>query len=151
MEQVDGRQGTWITTPAPGTATVENGALHAVTTTGSWASLSTVIANGECYDASAYTGISFRIMSPTNTSIIFVVPTADTATDYSHWRPPVITVTSDWTTVEVPFSSLGPPPWGAGMELPPDYDPSIQMTAIGFGVGVETELLDLYIDDVTFY
>jgi hypothetical protein len=145
----DGRQGTWITTPS-GMTTVEAGVLHALTTAGSWASTGAVIANTQCYDASRYTGISFKVRSATNTSLIFTVQTPDTAVDFSHMRAPV-TITSTLATVQVPFSSLMRPTFGAGAMLPVGYQAQTKITGIAFGVGTEMERLDLFIDDVMFY
>jgi hypothetical protein len=145
----DGRQGTWVTTPG-GTTIVEAGVLHVSTSSGSWASSGTVIANTMCYDASRYMGISFKVRSPTNTSLLFIVQTPDTAMDFSHMRAP-ITVTPTLATVQVPFASLVKPTFGAGSMLPAGYQAQSKMTGIAFGVATEMEKLDLFVDDVTFY
>ena len=145
----DGRKGTWITTPS-GMTTVEAGALHAVTTAGDWASTGTVIADTMCYDASRYQGISFKAKSASNRSLLFIIQTPETAADFSHMRASV-TIPTDFATVQVPFSSMMKASFGAGSMLPADYKPQAKMTGIAFGVGQQTEKLDLYVDDVTFY
>jgi hypothetical protein len=145
----DGRQGTWITTPS-GMTTVDAGAMHAVTTSGDWASTGTVIANTMCYDASRYTGIQFKVKSATNRSLLFIVQTPETAADFSHMRASV-TIPTDFMTVQVPFSTLMKAGFGAGSMLPADYKAQTRMTGIAFGVGTQTEKLDLFVDDVAFY
>jgi hypothetical protein len=62
-----------------------------------------------------------------------------------------ITVGPAYAEVSVPFAMLERAPFGAGMTLPVDYQPAQHMYAVAFGVGSMKELLDVYLDDVTFY
>jgi hypothetical protein len=150
--QANGGTDVWVVSPAGmGSAIVMTGEMHATTMGGDWASMSTVIGGrAPCLNMSKYVGVKFRIRSPTNTSLIFEVATTETAADYSHMRK-TITVTPAYTEISIPFSGLERAPFGAGMTLPADYKPQEHMSAIAFGVGVMTELLDVYLDDVTFY
>jgi hypothetical protein len=125
--------------------------MHATTTAGVWASMSTVISGqAACLNMSQYTGVKFTIKSATETSLIFEVATVETKLDYSHMRK-TITLGPAYTDVSVAFADLQPPPFGAGMMLPANYKPAEHMYAIAFGVGVMTELLDVYLKNVTFY
>jgi hypothetical protein len=139
----------WVTTPG-GTSTIVAGEMHAVTTMGNYASTSAPVAGTMCLDASKYTGIKFKVHSPTNTSLLFVVVTPETSADSSNFRKQV-TITAASTDVTVAFADLMKAPFGAGLALPTTYQPKTRLTAIGFGVGVMTEKLDLFLDDVTFY
>jgi hypothetical protein len=140
-----------------GTVTPVAGALHLTTLPGSkWSSAATVIgATGPgmvtCVDVTnKYSGIALKISSPTNKTLVFVVPTPETTADSSHFRKTILVNTAP-TVVQVLFAELGPPSFGAGQVLPLDYKPAQHMTGLGFGVGLETELLDVTIDDVTFF
>jgi hypothetical protein len=150
--QANGGTDVWTVSPAGmGSAVVMDGELHASTTAGDWASMSAVICGrAPCLDMSKYTGVKFKIKSATNTSLIFLVATPETKTDFSHMRK-TITVGTAYAEVSVPFAQLERAPFGDGMALPVDYKPEQHMFAIAFGVGVMTELLDVYLDDVTFY
>ena len=150
--QANGGTDVWTVSPAGmGSAVVMEGELHASTTAGDWASMSAVICGrAPCLDMSKYTGVKFKIKSATNTSLIFLVPTPETKTDFSHMRKTITVGTAD-AEVSVPFAQLERAPFGEGMTLPVDYKPEQHMFAIAFGVGVMTELLDVYLDDVTFY
>jgi hypothetical protein len=150
--QANGGTDVWTVSPAGmGSAVVMGGEMHASTTAGDWASMSTVIGgHSPCLDMSKYTGVKFKIKSATNTSLIFEVATVETKDDYSHMRK-TITVGPAYAEVSVPFAMLERAPFGAGMALPVDYQPAQHMYAVAFGVGSMKELLDVYLDDVTFY
>jgi hypothetical protein len=150
--QANGGTDVWTVSPTGmGSAIVMAGEMHATTTGGNWASLSTPISgHAACLDMNRYAGVSFKIKSATNTSLIYEVATVETAADFSHMRK-TITVTPTYTSISIPFDQLERAPFGAGMILPADYKPQEHMFAIAFGVGVMTELLDVFLDDVTFY
>jgi hypothetical protein len=150
--QANGGTDVWTVSPAGmGSAIVMGGEMHATTTGGDWASMSTPIGgHAPCLDMSRYTGVSFKIRSASVTSLIFEVATVETAADFSHMRK-TIAVTPTYTAISVPFNQLERAPFGAGMSLPADYKPQQHMFAIAFGVDVMTELLDVFLDDVTFY
>jgi hypothetical protein len=150
--QANGGTDVWTVSPAGmGSAVVMGGEMHASTTAGDWASMSTVIGgHAACLDMSKYAGVKFKIKSATNTSLIFEVATVETKEDFSHMRK-TITVGPAYTEVSVPFAMLERAPFGAGMTLPVDYQPAQHMYAIAFGVSSMKELLDVYLDDVTFY
>jgi hypothetical protein len=147
--QTNGTTDIWTVSPG-GTATIVAGEMRALTTSGIWASASTLVAKTMCVDVSKYAGIKFKIRSATNTALLFTVSTPETEVDFSSFRKQ-ITVTPTSTVVTVPFAELVKPTFGAGMLLPPTYKPETRMKAIGLGVGVMTETLDVYLDDVTFY
>jgi hypothetical protein len=151
-KQANGGTDVWTVSPAGmGSAVVTGGEMHATTTAGPWASMSTVISGqAACLNMSQYTGVKFTIKSATETSLIFEVATVETKVDYSHMRK-TITLGPAYTDVSVAFADLQPPPFGAGMMLPANYKPAEHMYAIAFGVGVMTELLDVYLKNVTFY
>jgi len=155
--EIDGRKGVFVTTPAGGTTTVTDGALVAETTTGSWATTGTTIADGACYDVSAsgYTGFKFTISSPTNTSIKFALTTKETsgtdaggtcATSCSDHPAKVVTVSSSATDICVPFSELVAGGWGTA----PLPTPQNHILGLAWGVVEETEALDLTLDNITF-
>ncbi len=151
--QANGGTDLWSISPA-GMATimVAGGEMHAQSTSGSYASTSTVVGGltAKCVDVTKYSGVKFKIRSPTNTSLLFVVVTPETSPDSSNFRKQ-ITVTPTATTVMVAFADLVKAPFGVGMTLPASYLPAAHMAAIAFGVGTMTELLNIYLDDVTFY
>ncbi|HXI54909.1 MAG TPA: hypothetical protein VNO55_02545 [Polyangia bacterium] len=147
--QANGGTDVWTVSPQ-GTATVVTGEMHAQSTGGNWGSTGTVLGKAKCVDVSKYTGIKFKIRSATNTALLFVVSTPETTGDSSNFRMQ-IAVTPTSTVVTVPFASLVKAPFGAGMALGADYKPAAHLYGIGFGVGVMTELLDIFVDDVTFY
>jgi hypothetical protein len=149
--QVNGTTDVWTASPAGMAAVaIVDGAMHATSTGGDWASTSAVIGGSSCYNVSAYTGIQFRIWSPTHTSIIFVVPTEETKADFTHMRA-TLTVTPEPQVHTIPFAMLQKAGFGAGSMLPAEYQPATRMTGLGFGVGVINEQLNLFVDDVTFY
>jgi len=150
--QQNGGTDVWTVSPVGmGSAVVAGGEMHATTTAGAWASMSTVISGqAACLNMSKYTGVKFTIKSATETSLIFEVATVETKVDYSHMRK-TITLGPAYTDVSVAFADLQRPPFGAGMLLPADYKPAEHMYGIAFGVGVMTELLDVYLKNVTFY
>lgn len=142
----------WSASPAGSTATAMGGALLVKQTMGTWGSVSAVLNKGvTCVNVTGkYTGIKFKISSPTNTSIKFVMVTPETKADSSHYGK-VLTVTATPTEVPVLFTELQKATWGAGGMLAADYKPEQHVVGIGFGVMEEKELMDITLDDVTFY
>jgi hypothetical protein len=148
--QANGGTEVWSVTPG-GTGTSAAGEFHALTTTGNWASAGTLISKGICLDmASKYAGIKFKIRSASNTSLIFGLQTPETKDDASNYRKQ-ITVTPTATVLTIPFADLIKPPFGIGLGLPSTYQPATRMVGIVLGVGMMTETLDIFLDDVTFY
>src|SRR6266404_5941866 len=76
---------TWVVTPS-GMATVAAGEMHGTTTMGTYASASVVLAKGMCLNMSKYTGIKFKIRSPSNTMLVFGIQTPETMTDFSNFN-----------------------------------------------------------------
>jgi hypothetical protein len=151
-KQANGGTDVWTVSPTGmGTATVMTGEMHASTTGGDWGSMSTLISGHlPCLNMSKYTGVKFSIKSATNTMLIFEVATPVEIKDYSYFRK-VLTITPDYTDVMVAFSDLMAPTFGDGMMLPATYKPAEHMNGIAFGVGTMTELLDVYLKNVSFY
>jgi hypothetical protein len=152
-KQANGGTDVWTVSPAGmGSATVMTaGEMHAATTGGNWGSMSTLISGAvPCLNMSKYTGVKFSIKSATNTMLIFEVATPVEINDYSYFRK-VIPVTAAYTDVMVAFSDLMAPTFGVGMTLPATYKPAEHMNGIAFGVGTMTELLDVYLKNVSFY
>jgi hypothetical protein len=143
----------WSASPTGNTATAMDGALKVTQTgTGSWGSVSTLLNKGAtCFNVDGkYMGIKFKISSPSNTSMKFIVVTPETKADSSHFGK-VLTLTSTPTEVSVPWADLMKAGFGAGMMLPSDYKPAQHIIGLGFGVMMEKELMDIVLDDVTFY
>lgn len=144
---------TWVVTPS-GMATVAGGEMHGTTTMGTFASASVVVAKGMCVNMSKYTGIKFKIRSPTNTMLVFGIQTPETMTDFSNFNK-VFAVTATATDVMMPFTDLKPT-FGAGALLPATYMVGEHVRAIAIGivgatVPTQTEKLDIYLSAVSFY
>jgi hypothetical protein len=142
----------WSASPAGAMATAMGGALHITSAAGAWASASTLLNKGAtCFSVDGkYTGIKFKISSPTNKTMKFIVVTPETKADSSHYHK-ILTLTTTPTDTPVLFSELAKSTYGAGMMLPADYKPSQHIIGLGFGVMEMAELMDITIDDVTFY
>src|SRR6266508_1477526 len=137
-------------------------ALHYWGGKGPWgASLALPIAN--CYDASAYDGISFWIKgdpSKGNTQVKFNVQTpvtepamsggACTAGCQDHFAK-MVDITATWTRIKVPWSDLKrlsckdtvPP-------VPANFQPQKQVLSISFQQPDPSKGFDFWIDDITF-
>ena len=144
---------TWVVTPS-GMATVGGGEMHGTTTMGTFASASVVLAKGMCANMSKYTGIKFKIRSPSNTMLVFGIQTPETMTDFSNFNK-VFAVTATATDVMIPFTDLKPT-FGAGSMLPATYKVGEHARAIAIGivgatVPTQTEKLDIYLSAVSFY
>ena len=144
---------TWVVTPS-GMATVAGGEMHGTTTMGTFASASVVLAKGMCVNMSKYTGIKFKIRSPSNTMLVFGIQTPETMTDFSNFNK-VFAVTATATDVMMPFTDLKPT-FGAGAMLPSTYMVGEHVRAIAIGivgatVPTQTENLDIYLSAVSFY
>ncbi len=144
----------WSASPAGNTATAMGGALKVLQTgTGSWGSVSTLLnksATPVCFNVDGkYTGIKFKISSATNTTMKFIVVTPETKADSSHFGKVLMGLTSTPTEVSVPFAELTAT-FGVGATLM-GYKPAQHIIGLGFGVMMEKELMDIVIDDVTFY
>jgi hypothetical protein len=144
---------TWVVTPS-GMATVAGGEMHGMTTMGTFASASVVLAKGMCVNMSKYTGIKFKIRSPSNTMLVFGIQTPETMTDFSNFNK-IFAVTATATDVMIPFTDLKPT-FGAGSMLPATYFVGEHVRAIAIGIVgatalTQTEKLDIYLSAVSFY
>ncbi|HEY2901797.1 MAG TPA: hypothetical protein VGL59_14535 [Polyangia bacterium] len=152
-DQAVGGTDVWTASPAGmATVTITGGEMHVASTGGSYASTSTLLSGTQpCVNVSAkYTGISFKIHSATETSLIFEILTPETKADSSGFRT-TVTITPTATTVMVPFANLVKAPFGVGFTLPATYKPAEHAYAIAFGVIAMAEHMDVFLDDVTFY
>src|SRR5258708_35266324 len=71
--------------------------------------------------------------------------------DFPYFRKG-IPVTTAYTDVMIPFADLMPPSFASdGSMLPATYKPADHMNGIALGVGTKAELLDVYLQNVTFY
>ncbi|HEX9296968.1 MAG TPA: hypothetical protein VF881_14090 [Polyangiaceae bacterium] len=152
--QLTGGTDTWY---SPGMAMVTNGEMHFVAT-GDWPGVSTLIASKGpgmigCVDVSQYTSISFKISSPTNTSLLFEIVSKEVAMmpDGSGFRT-TFSLSSTPTPVTIKLSTLVAPSFGIGatQAAMPGFNILKDAAAIVFGVGTMGEKLDITIDDVTF-
>jgi hypothetical protein len=144
---------TWVVTPS-GMATVAAGEMHGTTTMGTFASASVVLAKGMCANMSKYTGIKFKVRSPSNTMLVFGIQTPETMTDFSNFNK-VFAVSATATDVTIPFIDLKST-FGAGSMLPATYKVGEHVRAIAIGivgatVPTQTEKLDIYLSAVSFY
>jgi hypothetical protein len=142
----------WSASPAGSTAMAMDGKLAVKQTMGSWGSVSAVLNKGaSCVNVKGkYTGIKFNLASTTNKSIKFVLVTPETKADSSHYGA-VLTIPCAATPCDVPFALLQKATWGAALTLPAGYVPEEHVVGIGFGMMEEKELMDITLDDVTFY
>jgi hypothetical protein len=171
-----GRSGAWFTandgaatsmqSPAPGQPCIPElipgGGMpcdaHAQHTYGGgsmWALLGFSLDEGKPYDASAYTGITFRAMGQAG-SLRIEVPTSETLppsangtcmitdTCYDHAFA-TFPISPAWQVVKVPFTALTQAGWGT----PAPFDPHA-MIFIEFEASPATTY-DFWIDDVSFY
>ncbi|HVR61000.1 MAG TPA: hypothetical protein VMU50_03830 [Polyangia bacterium] len=143
----------WAVTPA-GTATVAGGEMHASSTTGTFGTVAVLVAKGMCADVSKYTGIKFRIHSPSNTMLVFGVQTPETMMDYSNFNK-VFAVSATAADVMLPFAEQKAT-FGVGAALPATYKVAEHVRAIDIGIvgatmATQSELLDIYVSNVTFY
>jgi hypothetical protein len=107
-----------------------------------------------CVDLSAkYTAVSFKISSPTNTSLLFEITSKEVAMmpDGSGFRKS-FTLSATPATVTINLADLMAPSFGIGMMQAGMAGFSIakDAAAIVFGVGTGGENLDITVDDVTF-
>jgi hypothetical protein len=157
--QLTGGTDTWY---SPGTAMVMNGAMHFVVNPNDagtdYPAVSTLIASKPgmkgCVDLTAkYTSVSFKISSPTNTSLLFEVVSLEAANaqDGSGFRSSFM-LNATPATVTLQLSALMPPSFGVGMmqAAMPGFNISKDAAAIVFGVGTAGQKLDITVDDVTF-
>lgn len=158
------------TTPS-GTGTLEmttdaaagGGALH-FTFTGAqeWGgAFSHVLSNGPCYDASAYTGITFSAKATSAAKDIYVmVSTADSNPLYDCSEADntagrcfdnprkKITLTGEYATYSVTWDELDPPGWGATDSF--EVSRTLAVVFADAGADLEDNTIDLYIDSLAF-
>lgn len=155
--QLTGGTDTWY---SPGTAMVMDGAMH-FTAPGTMfgQAVSTLIASKpgvkDCVDLTKYTSISFKISSPSNTSMLFEIVSKEVTNlatpDGSGYRAP-FTVTPTLTTVTIMLSTLMPPSFGLGQmqSMMPGFNILKDASAIVFAEPMANKALDITVDDVTF-
>lgn len=174
---IDARDGDWFQAQSQaglplGTMTLEAGALHLTggptTLTppegqpDDWATFGVPL--GQCYDASPYAGIRFRIKGNTsdgrNESIRFSISTPPTTGVsaggscpdgdlgcYNHFGSEVI-LESEWQTVTVTWAEMIQGNWG--IMVPAGYDKAAHILAVNFAPLENTKGYDFTIDDVEF-
>jgi hypothetical protein len=142
-------------------ATVMNGAMHFVAMAKGmtdYPGVSALIASKPgmvgCVDLTAkYTAISFKISSPTNTTLLFEITSKEVAAmpDGSGFRKS-FTLSSTPATVTINLADLMPPSFGIGatQAAMPGFNIAKDAAAIVIGVGTGGENLDITVDDVTF-
>jgi hypothetical protein len=169
--QADGRTGTWSWYPQQATVEMSpdggNTVLrYAATNLAAWtgATLAFLGGNGagSCYDATAYTGIRFRMKGQVTGGdlagkVILSVVTAETQTrkyggdldgEGGHFNK-VLTISPTWQTVEVPFTSLDKPTWGATTNLTAVAVRKLQ--ALDWGISNTATSFEVFLDDIELY
>ncbi len=111
-----------------------------------------------CADASAFTGIKFMGKSPDGDKLIIQLgtPQSDSMSGETY-KSQTLTLTSEWTEFEVPFSGITQPSWSS-ITAPLDLK-SLQSLAFVVRTvtpqadpeGEKLEAYDISIDDVSFY
>jgi hypothetical protein len=156
--QLVGGTDTWYSVPTP---TVTTGVAHFVvpaTATNMYPAVSTVIAAKGgvvgCVDLTAkYMGISFKISSPTNISLLFEIASLETtkAQDGSGFRKS-FALSSTMSTVMIKFSDLVAPPFGIGLtqSMTAGFNVAKDAAAIVLAVATAGTSLDIQLTDVTF-
>lgn len=170
--QCDGRDGSWSWYPQDvDVAMADDGGnsvlRYAGDNLGAWTGVTLAFLGGNgagsCYDATAYTGIQFRIRgnvtSPDelNGRMILSVVTAETQTQIfggdldgegGHFHQQVA-VTADWQTIVIPFADLMPPTWGDSMSL---TDVAVgKLQALDWGISNQATSFEVFIDDIELY
>lgn len=178
----DGRQGAGIDMDGSsprlsggkdnsGTGTLEmttdaaagGGALH-FTFSGAkeWGgAFSHVLSNGPCYDASAYTGVTFSAKATSAAKDIYVmVSTADSNPLYDcseadntaglcYDNPrKKITLTGEYATYSVTWDELAPPGWGATDSF--EVSRTLAVVFADAGTDLDDNTIDLYVDSLAF-
>jgi hypothetical protein len=170
--QADGRTGSWSWYPQSASVLIDddagNSALHySANSLGAWtgATLASLGGNGAgtCYDASAYSGIRFRIKGVVNSTdqlsgqVIVSMVTAETQSQIyggdldgegGHFHN-IVAVTPTWQTVSIPFAQLNTPTWGDNLSL--TSFASEQLQSIDWGVTNQHTDFDLWFDDIELY
>jgi hypothetical protein len=178
--QKDGRNGSWSWYPQTVTIEMVNDSVtptnrvlrYAGKNVGNWtgATLAFLGGNGAgaCYDATAYTGLKFKIrgsvkstMPPFSSSIVRLsVITAETQVqkyggDFK--LDPVngtghfgknVQVTPEWTEVMLPFATIDKPAWGPSANFPMLALSKLQ--ALDWGVDGTAEF-EIFLDDIQLY
>jgi predicted chitinase len=136
-------------------------ALHFSGGAGPWGA-SVALPIGNCYDASAYDGISFWLKGNAgagNATVKFNLqtpPTEPTLTGGSctancsdHFGK-VLDVPATWTRVKVPWSDLKRGCTPTTPPVPANFDPQKMILALSFQQIDPTKGFDYFIDDITF-
>ena len=118
---------------------------------------------GACYDASAYTGLRFRIRGNVTSSdelngkVIVSLVTAETQTTAlggdldgmgGHFNLQV-DITDSWQTVDIPWANFNTPTWGDSLSLTSLALAKLQ--AIDWGVSNQASTFEIFLDDIELY
>ena len=118
---------------------------------------------GTCYDASAYSGIRFRIKGNVtsndalNGQVIVSLVTAETQSQLyggdldgsgGHFNK-IVPISNNWQTVQFSWAELNPPTWGDTLGLTSLAVDELQ--AIDWGVTNAASSFDIYLDDIELY
>jgi hypothetical protein len=136
---------------------------------GQWAAVSTRLTqysetDVNCYNAAAggFMGVEFMAKSPSSDKILLqaVDPSADAEQGWTY-KSPVITLTTEWDTYQVPFSDIVMPTWVGDLGGPSGSVDASALIALSFvirsvtyqmsGTGESLNAYEIHIDDVSFY
>jgi hypothetical protein len=167
--QADGRTGSWSWYPQNADVTMHddggNTVLRYASTSalGAWTGVTLAFLGGNgagtCYDASAYSGIQFRIRGSVNATdmngqMIVSMVTAETQTQAyggdldgtgGHFNY-VIDVTSSWQTITINWNQFNTPTWGDTQSLTSLAIGKLQ--AIDWGITDTHTSFEVFLDDI---
>jgi hypothetical protein len=170
--QGDGRNGSWSWYPENVTVEMfmegDNTVLrYAGEDLGAWTGVTLAFLGGNgagtCYDASAYSGIRFKIKGAVATTdelngqVILSVVTAETQTqkyggdldgEGGHFHA-MVPVTADWQTVSIAWADLAAPTWGDTMDL--TAVALGKMQALDWGISNTATSFEVFLDDIELY
>ena len=140
---------------------------YAASNLGAWTGVTLAFLGGNgagaCYDASAYTGLRFRIRGNVTSSdelngkVIVSLVTAETQTTAlggdldgmgGHFNLQV-DITDAWQTVEIPWGNFNTPTWGDSLNLTSLALAKLQ--AIDWGVSNQASTFEIFLDDIELY
>jgi hypothetical protein len=170
--QQDGRTGSWSSYPAGASVQIESAGTSRVlgfsgANLQAWAGATLAFLGGNgagsCYDATAYQGIRFKVRGTVTTTDLFQdtvfvsLVTAETQSQSlggdllgsgGHFHE-LVTITSEWKTVSIPWNELAKPTWGATTGL---AAPAVgKLQAIDWGVSDKATSFNVELDDIELY
>lgn len=170
--QADARTGSWSWYPPSAVGAIsEDGDNHVLRFSGGnqarWSGIALAFLGGNgagaCYDASAYTGLRFRIRGSVASAddldgqVVLSLITADTQSrrrggdldgEGGHFQTRV-EVTADWREVSVAWSDLQPPEWGVTRDRTVFAVDKLQ--AIDWGISDMASEFAIEIDDIELF